>query len=84
VLNICGSSFKDVGKTFQVKMVERMPRVSSKQTVAKNTQISKYILTCFTISGLLHESMCYVIVSMSSLLFYNAENSTNKGKPLNE
>ena len=28
--------------------------------------------------------MCYFIVLMSSLLFYNVENSTNKEKPLNE
>jgi hypothetical protein len=27
VLNICGNSFKTVGKAFQVKLVERMPRV---------------------------------------------------------
>jgi hypothetical protein len=28
--------------------------------------------------------MCYFIVLMSSLLFYNVENSKNKEKPLNE
>ena len=27
VLNICGNSFKTVGKAFQLKLVERMPRV---------------------------------------------------------
>jgi hypothetical protein len=27
VLSICGNSFKSVGKAFQVKLVERMPRV---------------------------------------------------------
>jgi hypothetical protein len=27
VLSICGNSFKTVGKAFQVKLVERMPRV---------------------------------------------------------
>jgi hypothetical protein len=27
VLNICGNSFKTVGKAFQVKLVERMPTV---------------------------------------------------------
>ena len=27
VLSICGISFKTVGKAFQVKLVERMPRV---------------------------------------------------------
>ena len=29
-------------------------------------------------------NMCYFIVLMSSLLFYNVENSKNKEKPLNE
>jgi hypothetical protein len=27
VFNICGNSFKTVGKAFQVKLVERMPRM---------------------------------------------------------
>jgi hypothetical protein len=27
VLSICGKSFKTVGKAFQVKLVEKMPRV---------------------------------------------------------
>jgi hypothetical protein len=27
VLSICGNSFKTVGKAFQVKLFERMPRV---------------------------------------------------------
>jgi hypothetical protein len=27
MLSICGNSFKTVGKAFQVKLVERMPRV---------------------------------------------------------
>jgi hypothetical protein len=27
VLSICGNSFKNVGKAFQVKLVERMPNV---------------------------------------------------------
>jgi hypothetical protein len=27
VLSICGNSFKTAGKAFQVKLVERMPRV---------------------------------------------------------
>ena len=30
------------------------------------------------------DNMCYFIVLMSSLLFYNVENSNNKEKPLNE
>jgi hypothetical protein len=27
VLSVCGNSFKTVGKVFQVKLVERIPRV---------------------------------------------------------
>jgi hypothetical protein len=27
VVSICGNTFKTVGKAFQVKLVERMPRV---------------------------------------------------------
>ena len=34
-----------------------------------------------TLIWLLHDSMCYFIVMMSSLLFYNIENSTNKENP---
>ena len=30
VISICGNSFKTVGKAFQVKLVERMPNLSSK------------------------------------------------------
>jgi hypothetical protein len=33
---------------------------------------------------LLHDSMCYFIVLMSSLLFYIVENSKDKEKPWNE
>jgi hypothetical protein len=35
-------------------------------------------LICLTPFGLLHYSMCYFIVLISSLLFYNVENNTNK------
>ena len=45
----------------------------------------KYILICLTlffVTTWFH--MCYFIVLMSSLLFYNVENSKNKEKPLNE
>jgi hypothetical protein len=35
VLSICGSSFKTVGKAFQVKLVERMPRVCKAAVKAK-------------------------------------------------
>jgi hypothetical protein len=35
VLIICGNSFKTVGKAFQVKPVERMPKVSNAVIKAK-------------------------------------------------
>jgi hypothetical protein len=35
VLSICGNSFNTVGKAFQVKLVERMPRVCKAVIKAK-------------------------------------------------
>jgi hypothetical protein len=35
VLSICGNSFKSFGKAFQVKLVERMPRVCKAVMKAK-------------------------------------------------
>ena len=35
MLSICGNSFKTVGKAFQVKLVERMPRVCKAVIKAK-------------------------------------------------
>jgi hypothetical protein len=35
VLSICGNSFNTVGKAFQVKVVERMPRVCNTVIKAK-------------------------------------------------
>jgi hypothetical protein len=35
VLSICGNSFKTFGKAFQVKLVERIPRVSKAVIKAK-------------------------------------------------
>jgi hypothetical protein len=35
VLSICGNSFKTVGKIFQVKLIERMPRVCKAVIKAK-------------------------------------------------
>ena len=51
---------------YLMELVERMPRVS-KAVKAKGGYF-----------GLLHDSMCNFIVLMSSLLFYNVENSKNK------
>jgi hypothetical protein len=36
VLSICGNSFKTVGKAFQVKLVERIPRVCKAVIKAKD------------------------------------------------
>ena len=87
MLSICGNSFKTVGKLFQVKPVKRMPRVckavKAKGGYFEESQI-KNIFGLFNTFWLLHDSMCYLIILMSSLFFYNVENSRNKEKPLNE
>ena len=75
-LSICGNSFKTVGKAFQAKLVERMPRVCKDVLKAKGG----YLKNTFVVTTWFH--MCYFIVLMSSLLFYNVENSKNKEKPL--
>ena len=41
VLSICGNSFKTVGKAFQVKLVERMPRVRKAVLKAKGGYLKK-------------------------------------------
>ena len=67
---------------YLMKLVERMPSVckaSSRQRVATLRNL-KYILICLILFWLLLDSMCYFIVLMSSLLFYNVKNSTNKEK----
>jgi hypothetical protein len=77
VLSICGNSFNTAGKVFQVKLIERMPRVCKAVIKAKGGYLKnlKYrIYTQNILLGLLHDSMCYFIV----------ENSKNKEKPLNE
>jgi flagellar motor component MotA len=45
VLIICGNSFKTVGKAFQVKLIERMPRVCKYVIKAKMASLKnlKYI-----------------------------------------
>ena len=42
MLSICGNSFKTVGKAFQVKLVERMPRVCKTVIKAKGGYIEEY------------------------------------------
>jgi hypothetical protein len=46
--SICGNSFKTFGKTFQMKLVERMPSVSQAVIKAKDGYFEdiKYILIC--------------------------------------
>jgi hypothetical protein len=80
VLSICGNSFKTVGKEFQVKLVERMPIVCKAVIKAKSGYLKnlKYKVYLYLFN------MCYFIGLMSSLLFYNVENSKNKNKHLNE
>jgi hypothetical protein len=49
VLSICGNSFKTVGKAFQVKLVERMPRVCKAVIKAKGGYFEEskiYVTMC--------------------------------------
>jgi hypothetical protein len=87
VLSICGNSFKTVGKAFQVKLVERMPRVCKAVIKAngvyfEESKIFGDLFNTFLVTILFN--MCYFIVLMFSLLFYNVEHFKNKEKPLNE
>jgi hypothetical protein len=54
VLNICGISFKIVGKAFQVKLVERIPIVCKDVIKAKvgyfeESQIQNIFCICLTV-----------------------------------
>ena len=42
VLSICGNSFKTIGKAFQVKLVERMPRVCKAAIEAKGGYFEEF------------------------------------------
>ena len=67
-----------------MKLVERMPRLCKAVIKAKRDYFEEskiFILICLTLFWLLHDSMCYFIVLMSSLLIYNVENSKNKENP---
>ena len=66
--SICGNSFKTVGKTFLMELVERMPRVCKAVITAKGGYFEESLVTTWF-------HVCYFIVLMSSLLFYNVENS---------
>ena len=82
VLSICGNSFKTVGKAFQVKLVEEIPRVCKAVIKAKGGYFEESKKNSFLVTTLFN--FCYFIVLMSSLLFCNVENSLRKIKTLNE
>ena len=70
-----------------MKLVERMPRVCKKaviRTKGDYFEESKIYFDITLFFWLLHDSMCYFIVLMCPLLFYNVENSKNKEKSWNE
>jgi hypothetical protein len=75
VLSICGNSFKTVGKAFQVTAM-----LSSRQSVAtlKTLKYKIYfdLFNPFLVTTGFH--MCYFIVLMSSLLFYNVEKKQSR------
>ena len=74
VHSICGNSFKTVGKVIQVKQVERMPRVCKAVIKAMGSyKIYFELFNTFLVTTWFH--MWYFIVLMSSVLFYNVENS---------
>jgi hypothetical protein len=86
---MCGSSFKTVGQAFQVKLVERMPRVCEagiehRVATSKNLKYKIYfdLFNTFLVTTRFHT--CYFIVLMSTLLFEDVENSKNKEKVLND
>jgi hypothetical protein len=60
-------------------------KLSSSQRVAiwriSKNEIYFDLFNTFLVTTWFH--MCYFIVLMSSLIFYNVENSTNKENPLN-
>ena len=62
-----------------MKLVERMPSVCKAVIKAKGGYFEEseiYLFNTFLDTTLFH--MCYFIVVMSSLLFYNVENNKNK------
>ena len=65
MLSICGNSFKTVGKAFQLKLVERKPRVFKAVIKAKGgyfeeSKIDFDLFNTFLIT--ITDSMCYFIV----------------------
>ena len=60
MLIICGNSIMTDGKTIQVKLVERMPRVFKAVFKAKGGYFeeSQIYLICLTLYWLVHDSIC--------------------------
>ena len=74
------AAFKTVGKAFQVKLVEKMPRVCKAVIKAKGSDFekSKIYFGYYMIPYALFQRFDVFT------LFYNVENSKNKEKCLNE
>jgi hypothetical protein len=53
VLRKCGNSFKIVGKAFQVKLVERMPRVCKSVVKAKDSDFEESKISFVSFNTLL-------------------------------
>ena len=65
MLSIRGNSIKTVGKTFLMKLVERMPRVCKDVIKAKGSYFEEYkiyfdLFNFFLGGGLLHDSICVI------------------------
>ena len=84
MLSICGNSFKIVGKAFQVKPVERMPRVCKAVIKAKGGNFEEHKIS--NILVFVYPFFGYYMIPY--VLFHsfdeNVENCKNKEKPLNE
>uniref|UniRef100_A0A673XUQ2 Solute carrier family 37 member 1 n=1 Tax=Salmo trutta TaxID=8032 RepID=A0A673XUQ2_SALTR len=75
VLSICGSSFKTVGKAFQVKLVERMQRHTPNK-VPHHSILEKciafiFLTVCFAFSlqGVIEFSLCLLFAKLVSYTF---------------
>jgi hypothetical protein len=61
MLSISRNSLKTVGKAFQVKLVERMPRVCKAVIKAKGGYFEESnISNSLTLFWLIHDSMCVI------------------------
>ena len=84
-LSICGNSFKTFGKAFQVKLVIKSVQSCHQGVATLKNQKYKIDFDLFnTLRYYMIPYVCYLVVLMSSLLFYNVENSKYKELHLNE